>query len=305
MPKKPDLWMPWFIGDYLTDTTHLSRAEHGSYLLMLAHAWMHGGVLPTDDARLARIAHATAEQWAECRAVIMEFWTLTEAGYVQNRLTQEIRKAQRMVDQRVEAGKASARIRWGNESNENVTSVTRALHERSTSVVTGVVTKRQRKNTPPPPPSPLPSQSQSQSPAPSQTQNQGQLHSDAASAPARVNGSEAKTAKTWEAYSGAYLTRYGAMPLRNKKINGMLARFVESVPAEEAPAIASFYLRSNRGLHVSSKHCVELLLRDSAALHTEWVTGKPGTDTRPHGLTLEERNLAATANWRPPKDANE
>ena len=123
--RKPDLWMPWYVGDYLTDTTHLSRAEHGSYLLMLAHAWMHKGVLPPDDERLARIAHATREEWQQCKNVILEFWMLNESGYTQKRLIEEMAKAQKMVDQRSSAGKASAAKRWGNERyNDSITSVT-------------------------------------------------------------------------------------------------------------------------------------------------------------------------------------
>jgi uncharacterized protein YdaU (DUF1376 family) len=126
-PKKPDLWMPWYIGDYLVDTTHLSRAEHGSYMLMLAHAWMHGGVLPDDDEQLARIAHATVDEWRKSRSTLLAFWTLGAAGYGQKRLNEELDKAQQMLDQRIEAGRASAAKRWG---KGKVTSVKRALNDR-------------------------------------------------------------------------------------------------------------------------------------------------------------------------------
>ncbi len=59
----------------------------------------------------------------------------------------------------------------------------------------------------------------------------------------------------------------------------MLARFLERIPVAEAPSIAAFYVRSNRGLYASAKHCVDLLLRDAEALRTEWATGQHGTDT--------------------------
>lgn len=101
-------------------------------------------------------------------------------------------------------------------------------------------------------------------------------------APAKGNGKakdEAKPNPCWQAYGAAYALRYGVEPVRNAKVNGMLSRLLGRVPEAEAPEVAAFYVRSNRGLYVSAKHCIDLLLRDAESLRTEWATGRAGTDT--------------------------
>ena len=89
----------------------------------------------------------------------------------------------------------------------------------------------------------------------------------------------AKTAEVWNAYAKAYEQRYSVEPVRNAKVNGMLAQFINRVPAEEAPAIAAFYVGHSKGLYVSARHCVDLLLRDAEGLRTEWATGRRVTDS--------------------------
>ena len=62
----------------------------------------------------------------------------------------------------------------------------------------------------------------------------------------------------------------------NAAQRGKMANFVKRIGADEAPGVARSYLNSRNGLYVSSKHCVDLLLRDAEKLRTEWATGNVG-----------------------------
>jgi hypothetical protein len=86
------------------------------------------------------------------------------------------------------------------------------------------------------------------------------------------------TNPVWAAYSEAYEVRYRAPPVRNARVNSLLTQFIARVPKDEAPAIAAWYLRSDRGLYAAARHPVDLLLRDAEALRTDWATGTQRSD---------------------------
>lgn len=96
------------------------------------------------------------------------------------------------------------------------------------------------------------------------------------------------TAGVWNAYVAAYEARYRVPPVRNGRVNGMLAKFVQRVPSAEAAQIAAFYVSHNQAFYLRAKHDVSLLLRDAEGLRTEWVTGNTVTDA-------EARQMDATA----------
>jgi hypothetical protein len=111
----------------------------------------------------------------------------------------------------------------------------------------------------------------------------------------KVNGQHS-TAGIWLSYSEAYRNRYGVVPVRNAAVNGKLAQFAKRLPEEEAPQVAAFYLTHNKGLYVSAHHCVDLLLRDSEALRTEWATGRTVTQTQ---ATQKDKTQTNANVWGP------
>ncbi len=47
--KSHSIWMPIYVGDYLSDTIHLTNAEHGAYFLAMLCYWKKGGPLTTKE----------------------------------------------------------------------------------------------------------------------------------------------------------------------------------------------------------------------------------------------------------------
>jgi uncharacterized protein YdaU (DUF1376 family) len=66
-------WMPFYWGDYFGHTRHLTRAQHGAYLLLIGHYWTTGG-LPDDDRQLAAISASTPEEWQADKPVLQAFF---------------------------------------------------------------------------------------------------------------------------------------------------------------------------------------------------------------------------------------
>lgn len=108
--KKDDaIWMPWYITDYLGDTTHLNAEQHGAYLLLLARAWTHDGYIPGDDSLLSSIARMTPAQWKKNRTIILDFFEKDESGYFQARLSEELDIAKKRIATKKENGKKGGR----------------------------------------------------------------------------------------------------------------------------------------------------------------------------------------------------
>ena len=106
-------WMPLYVGDYRADTTHLSAAQHGAYLLLIMHYWQQGS-LPDDDDQLARIACMTPSEWRRNRSVIRAFFG---EGWRHARIDREMKESQEAYLRRSKAGKQGNEKRWGSRRN--------------------------------------------------------------------------------------------------------------------------------------------------------------------------------------------
>lgn len=115
-----------YIGDYQRDTAHLSVTEHGAYLLMLQHYYATEKPLPVGKA-LHRMLRAQDKAEREAiDSVASQFWTVTDAGLVNERADVEITKANAQ-------GETNARIAREREAKRKAA---REQHKQSTNRAT-------------------------------------------------------------------------------------------------------------------------------------------------------------------------
>jgi uncharacterized protein YdaU (DUF1376 family) len=112
--------LPLFTDAYLSDTLHLTTAQHGAYVLLLMAAWRSKDCsLPDDDAFLSKITRMDRRTWLANKATVMAFWTLGEdAKFRQGRLSDERKNVEAKRASKTAAGKASALKRHERSSTE-------------------------------------------------------------------------------------------------------------------------------------------------------------------------------------------
>lgn len=93
--------MPFYVGDYLRDTGHLTTVQHGAYFLMIMHCWQHEKLPPTDEGRAA-VARIPLKQWLAMKATIEAFF---QPDGSHKRVTEEIEKSEKKWMQRSIAGR--------------------------------------------------------------------------------------------------------------------------------------------------------------------------------------------------------
>ena len=119
MAKKADTWMPWYVADYLADTSHLNTEQHGAYCLMLMAAWKRGGYLPHDESQLTSICRLSPAKWKSHRSVLLGFFEDTSTSYAHKRVLSEYMKANDLSEKKAIAGAGGAAKRWGSHAKSD------------------------------------------------------------------------------------------------------------------------------------------------------------------------------------------
>ena len=145
-------YMPFYWGDYWRDTSHLSDAEHVSYLKLISHYWQHGS-LPCDDARLSRIAGRSLAEFKKMRSTLAAFF---KDDWKHSRIERELKKRKEDHEARVLGGKLTAQKRWGDSSaNSSATSSACSNQNQNQNQINNLIIKTARsssfRKTPPSP----------------------------------------------------------------------------------------------------------------------------------------------------------
>ena len=102
------------IGDYMRDTAHLDEMEDLAYRRMLDLYYLKESPLPADVKEIAKLIRMRTH--CDCIAnVLLEFFTLTENGYVNAKADKTLGK----IYDKSEKAKKSAEKRWSNQQVKN------------------------------------------------------------------------------------------------------------------------------------------------------------------------------------------
>lgn len=119
---------PLFTDAYLGDTTHLTTFEHGAYLLLLIVSWRSkDGILPDDDAMLARYTRTSFDKWRKLRPILAPFFQICDGQWSQARLQDELQHLRSRKLQQSEAGRASVQSKSLKRLNRQSTHVDPSL----------------------------------------------------------------------------------------------------------------------------------------------------------------------------------
>lgn len=135
-------YMQLYIADYLADTTHLTAAQHGAYMLILMNYWQRGKPPKDSDERMAQIARMSLDEWLRNRDVIEEFFVVEDGLWKHHRVEKDLSAVSAKIAKASLAGQASAAKRWGAKSlpqQGKVTTVTPGLRPEFNSEVTNKI----------------------------------------------------------------------------------------------------------------------------------------------------------------------
>lgn len=131
MSVKP--WMPIYWGDYLRDTTHLSAAEHGAYLLLIGQYWQTECPIADNDEYLRRTARMEKAEWRKSRKTLEAFFIVADGVWRHARIDAEILAWGARKEKSVERAERAAAARWAKkpasskDANSNAPSMPEAL----------------------------------------------------------------------------------------------------------------------------------------------------------------------------------
>jgi len=105
-------YMPFYTGDYLRDTRHLSPMKHGVYILALTHCWDSRGPMPLDEQECSGICNCrSADEVDALRYILDRYFVRMDDGHYNKRIAEEVARCERLSKTFSDAGLRSAEVR--------------------------------------------------------------------------------------------------------------------------------------------------------------------------------------------------
>lgn len=120
-----EIWMPFFIADYLAETPRLSTLQHGAYLLLQLDYWRNGPP-PDDNNILSNISHLPIEQWLKERPILEKFFDIRGGTWRRPKLDKQLVEAIENRKRKSERASKAANARWENAAKGNAPSKPKA-----------------------------------------------------------------------------------------------------------------------------------------------------------------------------------
>ena len=115
----PTIWMPFYIGDTLADTQHLTTEEFGALILLRAYYWRNQGPIVDDDQRLATVCRLSIERFGKLKPNLAEFYEIYGDKWKSKEFDALIIEAWGFKARASERGKKGAEARWGKKQDDD------------------------------------------------------------------------------------------------------------------------------------------------------------------------------------------
>lgn len=113
MSQKAKVWFPFYVGDYLADTMHLTTQEHGAYLLILCHQWRQGHI---DEAELTSVCRLDADTWSNTYVRLKKLLSIDQEGrWFSSRLDREKAAWTEKHEKAREKARKAIETRWSRQ----------------------------------------------------------------------------------------------------------------------------------------------------------------------------------------------